>query len=147
VFLMKKCKYDKDALLAEWRTGQYSLRDLSARHGLSHQRVHQLVKGARQNSDCRAEMTRSERMRYVRYFNSAGISLVREAMKRIRHDGISMTEMKQASEIVNGQRLGILGKNPETAVQVSNAAVIVEKDAPVSEEELARARRKIAGHY
>lgn len=144
---MKKCKYDKEALLSEWKTGQYSLRDLSIRHGISYQRVHQLVKSEQQDPDGGVELTRSERMRYVRYFNSAGISLVREAMKRVRRDEASMTEMKQASDIVNGQRAGILGKKPETAVQISNAAVAAQQDAPVSEEELARARRKIAGDY
>jgi hypothetical protein len=155
----QRTDYDKAALIADWKTGKFSRRELAARHGVSLstvqrnvQRMQAAIPGEKRDGK-QADpqgMTREERRRYVRFFNQAGLLVARAAVKRVKtKPDLSMVEMRQASEIVNGQRAGILGKQPETAIQINNntAAAGAEGGDTTTLEQFQQAREKIVGEF
>jgi hypothetical protein len=159
----KRADYDKAALIADWKSGKFSRRELSARYGVSKSTVDRNVRSiegaipGEKRDGKQADkqgMTHEERRRYVRFFNQAGMVVARAAVQRVKSKkDLSMVEMRQASEIVNGQRAGILGKQPETAIQINNNAGAAaapagqEGEDATTLEQFQRAREKIVGEF
>jgi hypothetical protein len=132
-----------ERLVAEWRTGEYSQRELAKRHKVSNGFVAKHTKGVVSNvsdivnrmvSDrlALAEHTPAvvsavnnavdERTRHLVFFNNAGMILAQAAVKRVQADpDMPMQDMRHASEVVSKQRDGVLGKSPDVAVQINNA--------------------------
>ncbi len=135
-----------ERLIAEWRTGEYSQRDLAGRHKVSAGLVAKHTKGVEHNVSgivsagvqyrrglaehsehsahvaAAIETAVEERTKHLTFFNKAGLILAQAAVKRVQSDpNMPMQDMRHASEVVAKQRDGVLGKAPEVAVQINNA--------------------------
>lgn len=141
-------------VVAEWRTGEYSQQDLARKHKISKGMVNKLCKGVAQdvgdlvtagakykqglaNLDDRivTAVTEAvdERTKYINFFNNTQAKLAGIALKRIEQQTdekgapgeiFSMTELAQASAVVNTSRIGILGKPAETIINNTNAVQV-----------------------
>lgn len=127
-----------DKILAEWRTGSYSQRDLADKHKVSAGMVAKLTKGI--DKDCERivsagvaynqglsghdeqtvsaiTMAVEERSRYIKFFNDAALTNTKRALSlpcetQQDHERLSNTILR-SKEVV-------LGKQPDTAIQVNN---------------------------
>ena len=141
-------KTDFDALrpkiVAAWRTGEYSQRDLAKKFNVSAGYVAKLTKDVEQ--DCEQSVSAGvlynqaladddehlvsaikevvdERTKHIMFFNRAALALSSAAVNRVQAEpDMPMADMRHASEIVAKQRDSILGKAPDnqTNVQINN---------------------------
>ena len=148
----------QEQILADWRTGEYSIRAIAYRHDVSSALVGKLVKGVpkdlvdvidagvkyrttllqenRHVEDAVSKIV-DEKTRHIAFFANATIKNISLMMEKVR-DHTSIDEHKTAQEAILKGRETVLGKSPETAVQV-NMNVAGKKSADdYSEEELAR---------
>jgi len=62
-----------------------------------------------------------ERTKHIQFFNAASYKVTKSALAKIEADpDLGMADLRHASEIVSKQREGILGKMPDTAIQINN---------------------------
>lgn len=131
-------------IVADWRTGEYTQRDLTERHQVSAGTVSKHTKGVAQDvselvsvgveyrsglaeHSLRGDFVASsiesavaERLRYLAYFNKAAMVLTRAAMQRVHDDpNLPIQDIRHVSEVVARQRDCVLGKGPETTIQIS----------------------------
>jgi hypothetical protein len=125
-------------VVADWRTGEYSYSELAHRHKISKAKVGQLCKGVEQdlsdivdagtqyrsglaNHDRRivdaVNHAVDERTKHIQFFNNAAIQNVKEAMSAICE---GQQDYKARAETINKGREVVLGKTPDTAIQINN---------------------------
>lgn len=130
-------------LIADWRTGNYSQRELADRHKVSTGFVAKHTKGVEQDvsslvsagveyrrglseiSEQSAHVAHAveeavdEKVRDFMFFRSAALRNVSEAMK-LQPD--SHRAFKDRAETILKGKETVLGKSPETAIQINNNA-------------------------
>jgi hypothetical protein len=127
-----------ETIIAEWRTGEYSQRQLADRSKVSLGVVNKLCKGVDQ--DCReivnagceyrqglaghderivnaVQHVVEERTRHIQFFTNAAIKNVSMAVKKLS-DETSQIEHKLCADTISKGRDTVLGKEP--AVQIDN---------------------------
>lgn len=63
-----------------------------------------------------------ERTRHLAYFNDASYRVTQKALQILDERGdISPADVRHVSEVVAKQREGVLGKAPDTAIQINNS--------------------------
>lgn len=63
-----------------------------------------------------------ERTRHLAYFNDASYKVTQKALQILDERGdISPADVRHVSEVVAKQREGVLGKAPDTAIQINNS--------------------------
>ena len=125
-------------IVADWRTGAFSQQELADKHKVSKGAVNKLCKGIEQ--DTAAIVTAGiefrqalaghddrnvtavtavidDRMRHIEFFNSAAVKNVTEAMA-MRCEG--QNDFKARADTIAKGREVVLGKTPDTAVQINN---------------------------
>jgi hypothetical protein len=126
---------------AEWRTGEYSQRDLADRHGVSAGKVAQITKGvpkdaahivsagiqyrqglAGQDERMVSAVTEAvdERTKHIQFFTNAAVINVKQAMAEPCEG--QMGYRMRAETILKGKET-VLGKSPDTAIQINNTAL------------------------
>jgi len=144
----------KQAIIAEWRTGEYSQQKLADRHGVSKGAVNKLTKGMPQDTavivtagieylhglaghDDRnvtaIESVVEEKTKHIEFYDNSQNKLAQLTLLKLdQHitlgedgkpwvsDEMSFQDMNAAANILQKSRDGVLGKSPETLIQINN---------------------------
>ena len=137
----------REKILADFHAGK-SQRELAKRYEVSPATINSLCKGIEpKNIDKVNALTRiktelaeqtehevnavqkevDERMRHILFFNSAAIRNVQEAMNE---PCASQQDFRARAETIVKGRETVLGKSPETAVQINNAQPVINVSFP-----------------
>jgi hypothetical protein len=131
-------KYDKVKLLADWNTGKYTERDIASKYRISNATAHNCVKGQdkkleqliskqveinqivaglneQEVSNFKQEV--DERSKYIEYFNRRALENVESAFNLPVEN---QNDVKARAETITKARIDVLGKPPETAIQINN---------------------------
>lgn len=138
----KRVNFDevKPLIVADWRTGAYTIRDLAAKHKVSHTFVNKLTKSV----ECDTESTVSKivelnqdiarlDLQAVYSVNEVANNRIRfETQSNARMELVSMKAMEMLDTIdkpsditpiigaLKTHRESVLGKSPDTAIQINN---------------------------
>ena len=138
----------QEQILADWRTGEFSIRTLAHRHDVSAAYVGKLVKGVpkdlsevvdagikfrsallqenRQVGDAVSQIV-DEKTRHLAFFRDATVKNVSLMMEKIGRE-TSIDEHKAAQDTILKGRETVLGKTPDTAIQINNQTPTVVID-------------------
>lgn len=138
--MARKANYNREAVEADWKTGKYSVRKLAAKHRISSGTVHNIVSGLDKTLEplinaevaIRQELATlnehelntfeqevNERTRHIRLFNSATEKNITLLMDKVDADTSIYDHHTVQSTILKGKET-VLGKQPETAIQINN---------------------------
>lgn len=127
---------------ADWRTGQYSQRDLAKKHKVSLGFVSKYVKGldqdvvsavnggvlykqalASENEHLVNAVNEAvnDRIRHLMFFTNSALKNQQLANRKLTQDA-SIADIESHSRITARNKETVLGKSPDTAVQVNNEA-------------------------
>ena len=125
-------------IVAEWRTGAYSIRDLAKRHDVSHGVCGKLCKGVIKDMATTVDAgllymgglaghdgqlvdavrtVVDERTKHMQFFTNAAVRNVSMAVKKLSEE-TSQAEHRLCAETISKGRDTVLGKEP--AVQIDN---------------------------
>ncbi|HUV92195.1 MAG TPA: hypothetical protein VMV80_03835 [Anaerolineales bacterium] len=134
-------RYDKEKILTDWRTGEYTERALAAKHKVSPATVHNIVTGvektlapiiskqieAKQQLSELSEQELStvvqivdERTKHIQFFNDLTTRNL-SMMARKLDDKTSVADHRMAQAAIKDGKETVLGKTPDTAIQINNA--------------------------
>jgi hypothetical protein len=139
---MAKANYDHliPKIQAEWRTGEYSQRDLAKKHSVSTGFVAKWTKGIDQDAKSAVSggviykqalasdnehlvsavsAAVDEKVRHLTFFNTSALKNQQIANKKLSED-LSLQDLESHSRITARNKETVLGKSPETAIQVNN---------------------------
>lgn len=144
----RKPREDKSAkipsIVADWRTGNFTKRDLAYKYGLSlgfvanhtknipqdtAETVNKLVEAKQElamldeHSVNAVNAVVDERTKHIIFFNNAAIRNVHEAMSLVCE---SQNDFKARAETISKGREVVLGKTPDTQVNIQNNIGIAE---------------------
>lgn len=129
-----------ETIVAEWRTGQLSQQELSDKHKVSKGAVNKLCKGVAQDTaaivtagiqyrqalaqhddrNVTAVVTMvDEATKHIQFFTSAAVRNVQEAMDTPCE---GQNDFKARADTILKGKETVLGKSPDTAIQVNNNA-------------------------
>lgn len=138
--------YDKliPVIVGQWRTGAYSIRDLARKHDVSVGFIAkhtakvekdglavvnagiQYKQGLAENDEhfgCAVNDVVNKRTEHILFFNHAAIKNVSEAMATKCNN---QQDYKARAETICKGREAVLGKSPDTAVQVNTGGSVVD---------------------
>jgi hypothetical protein len=140
--MAQRAKYDKEKIVAEWRTGKYSLRDLADRHKISRGTIHNLVAGIGQDIgqlvDKQVEINQQlagmnrqevdvfrdevdERQKYHQFFTNQAVRNVESAMRKLDDEvEVTLFEHKALAEVIQKGKETVLGKDAAVVVNNTN---------------------------
>ncbi len=139
-------------ILADWRTGEYSQRDLALKHEVSSGYVAKLTKGIQkdlsevvsagikyrtellQGSEHTAhalEAVVDAKTRHIAFFADATVKNVSMMMTKLTRK-TTIDEHKLAQDAILKGRETVLGKSPDTAVQVNQTAGIAPQKIEIA---------------
>lgn len=141
--MARPLKCNPDAVLADWKTGKYSERDLATKHKVSPSTVHKLVAGVEKTLEALASETvqikqqvanlnERERSNYEqlvqeklaakKFFDGAHMLTAKIAVMKLQADkaNASYQDLNAAANAITKAQEGVMGKSPEVAVQVNN---------------------------
>ena len=129
-----------EKIKSEWRTGQYSQKDLAIRHKVSTGFVNKQCKGIVKDGECVVHdgvqyrqalaghdesmvtaITEAvdEKTKHIQFFNRAAITNVKKAVKKVTGK-TTQYEHKLLAETISKGKEVVLGKTPDTAIQINN---------------------------
>lgn len=136
--MAKHADYDKEQVLADWKTGKYSIRKLAAKHRVSAGTIHTLCSGVEKTLEplinagvaIKQELAGlsehdlntfvqevDNRTRHLVFFANAAVKNVQESMAM---ECKSQVDFRQRAETILKGKETALGKDqPTTAVQVN----------------------------
>lgn len=138
--IKKTAKYDKEQLVIDWRTGEYSMPDLSKKYKVSVATVHKHVSGVvkdlgvlvKENVQAKQQLAAlsekevkkvnelvDEKTKHIQFFNNATLKNISVMTKKINSD-TSIQDHKAAQDAIRLGRETVLGKTPDTAIQINN---------------------------
>jgi 2,3-bisphosphoglycerate-independent phosphoglycerate mutase len=146
----------KESVIVDWRMGKMSQKDIADKHKISKGAVNAICKGIEQDGQAfvtagveykqilAAQDDRmmtavtdevEQRTKYIAYFNRRALENV-EAAFNLPVD--NQNDVKARAETITKARIDVLGKPPETAIQINNNTTYRE----MSNEELYEIARK-----
>ncbi len=128
------------AIISDWRITKLSQDDLAAKYRVSKGFVNRICKGVQR--DCQAIVTAGveykqalashddrmmtaimtevdERTKHIQFFNSAALRNVQTAVNKITEETTQAEHRMLAETILKGRET-VLGKSPDTAIQINN---------------------------
>jgi hypothetical protein len=141
--MARPLKCNPDAVLADWKTGKFSERDLAAKHKVSPSTVHKLVAGVEKSIEALASKTVEikqqvanlnereksnyeqlveEKLLAKKFFDNAHMLTAKIAVMKLQSDkaNASYQDLNAAANAITKAQEGVLGKAPTVAVQVNN---------------------------
>jgi len=130
------------SIVADWKTGNFTQRDLAYKYKLSVGAVNKHTKGLNKEHEqlvnklveAKQELSQldersvhavneivEERTKHIQFFTNATINNLRMMESKI-NEGTSIVEHKIAQEAIAKGRETVLGKQPETQVNIQNNA-------------------------
>lgn len=145
----------EDLIIADWRTGAFTIRQLADKHKVSKSKVGNVCKDVEKDLDKLVDTgiqyrqglaaingqavhavqeVVDSKMRHIEFFNRAAIKNVSEAMEQPCE---SQQDYRHRAETINKARETVLGKTPDTAVQINNGSdmprtIVINGVDPVS---------------
>ena len=134
--------YNKEAILAEWKTGEYTQSEIARKHKVSAATVSALVKGVPQNLaelidnqiTIKQELAAynekerdlftkivNDKTAHIHFFTNAAVLNVQQAMAAQCED---QQDFKLRAETISKGREVVLGKEPAAAIQINNTQTI-----------------------
>ena len=134
-------KYDKDKIITDWRTGAYTERSLAAKHKVSQSTIHQIVAGIEKTLEpviikqieAKQELAQlsnqeiitvnqivDERTKHIQFFNSLTTRNLSMMADKLSAE-TSLLEHRIAQAAIKDGKETVLGKTPDTAIQINNA--------------------------
>jgi transposase len=150
--------YNLEALQSDKRTGSYTVRELAERHGISKSLVQKLVGhlepdlAAIVDSNVKAKQQLSElsgqelqsvstivdgRTKHLQFFTNATLKNLSMMVKKIDED-TPIADHKIAQEAIYKGKETLMGKTPETAIQINNNVTQPQQLKDLSDDELFR---------
>lgn len=144
--------YDKAALLADWRTGEYNQRQLADKYKVVPATVNNLIKGVKQDIEplisaqvsIKQELAKfNERERelfdkivntktaHIQFFTDAAVLNVQQALAAPCE---GQADFKARAETISKGKEVVLGKEPSAAIQINNTQNVSSKT--VSDDDL-----------
>jgi len=143
----RKANYNRDEVLADWKTGKYSTRKLANKHRISSATVHGIVAGIEKSLEPliiaevaikqelanlneqdvqKFEQEVQERTKHLNFFTDAAVLNVKQAMETPCE---SHSDYKLRAETISKGKDVAVGKDPQVAIAninsaTANAAVI-----------------------
>ena len=136
--MAKHADYDKEQVLADWKTGKYSIRKLAAKHRVSSGTIHTICSGVEKTLEplINAEVAIKQelanlsehelntfvqevdsRTRHLVFFANAAVKNVQEAMAMQCETQVDFRQ--RAETILKGKETALGKEQPTTAVQVN----------------------------
>lgn len=133
--MARRAKYDKEQVVADWKTGNYSLRSLANKHRISATTAYNLTQGMDKSLEplinaevaIKQELANlneqelntfekevNKRTEHLVFFANAAVTNVQQAMKA---DCETQQDYKLRSETILKGREATVGKDPQVAVQ------------------------------
>ena len=130
-----------DKIVVEWRTGQYSVRDLARRFDVSIGTVAKVTKGVAQDvahlvnagvqfKQGLAEQSEQvvnavqnavdQRTKDLAFFRTASMIVAKKAATKVQAENCTMQDVRHAAEAISKSKETIFGRQPETAIQINN---------------------------
>lgn len=127
-------------IVADWRTGEFTIRQLAIKHGVSSSFVGEHTKNIDKDTaslvdrivETKQELALldghamaavdkivEERTKHIQFFNDAAIKNVKSAVSKIGEETTQMEHRMLADTILKGKET-VLGKAPDTQVNVQN---------------------------
>lgn len=150
-------------ILAEWRTGEYTQRDLAYRHKVSLGFINKHTKDVERDTastvnklvEAKQELSKmdehsvnavhaivDEKTKHIQFFNNAALKNVQTAVRKI-DESTTQAEHRMLAETILKGRETVLGKSPDTAIQINNGQI-----QPIgTPAERAEAVRQARDHY
>lgn len=137
---MARVSYNQSAMLADWKTGEYTERELAYRHGVSPGTAHKVVKGTaktlapliskqveikrelatlNKHEISSFEQVVDEHTKHIQFFTDVTVLNIETMAKKIT-EKTSIPEHKLAQEAIARGKETVFGKQPETAIQINN---------------------------
>lgn len=125
-------------VVADWRTGHFSQRQLASKYKISAGKVANLTKGIEKDSEAivsagvqyrcglaqhdermmsAIESVVDEKTKHILFFNNAALQNVKESME---FPCESQQDFRNRAETINKGRETVLGKSPDTAIQINH---------------------------
>lgn len=148
-----------EVIVRDWRIGKLSIRDLADKHGVSRGKVGELCKGVPKDAavivdagvqyrqalsvhDGRMvdaiEQEVEERTKHIQFFTNAAVTNVKQAMNDVC-DG--QADYQRRADTINKGREAVLGKTPETAIQINTGAPLPDMRPQLTKDEWMQAMR------
>lgn len=166
--MAKPLKCNPDAVIADWKTGKYSERDLAARHKVSPSTIHKLVAGVEKTLEALAsetvelkqrvadlnereksnyEQLVEEKLLAKKFFDGAHMLTAKIAVMKLNIDktDISYQDLNSAANAITKAQDGVLGKQPDSVVNVGVTQQTVIQSADRVREIRQRLIRDIRG--
>lgn len=136
---MPRVIYNKVELLADWKTGKYTERDIASKYRISPATAHKLVTGVsksispliskqveinqelatmNEHEVSKFKQEVDERSKHIQFFTEAAVKNVKAAVDKIV-DTTSQAEHRMLADTILKGRETVLGKAPETAIQIN----------------------------
>lgn len=136
---MPRLIYSKEEVIADWKTGKYTERDIASKHKISPATAHNIVKGIEKTisklvskqieinqeleEHTEQEVSRfkqevEEQTRYIKFFNQAAVQNVKGAMLA---NCETQTDYRARADTIAKGREVVLGKTPDTVINNTNA--------------------------
>lgn len=141
-------------IIADWRTGEFTQRELAERHGVSNGFVAKHTKGVEQDTallvskgveyrqglaaiDEQAVSSVSrvvdERTKHIQFFTHAAVKNVQEAML---HPCDGQSDFQRRADTILKGKEAVLGKQPDTAIQINNTVTAERKLQDMTDDDL-----------
>jgi len=154
-FMARKADYNREEVLADWKTGKYSVRKLADKHRVSPGTIHGIVKNIEKTLEplINAEVAIKqelatlserelntfnnevdERTKHLVFFSNAAVRNVAEAMETPCE---SQGDFRQRAETILKGKETALGKQPETAIQINSQNIQSIQPEHLTDEQLA----------
>ena len=139
--MSRKVSADKDEVIADWRTGGYTVRSLGDKHGISHGTVYSWTKGitkdfaplidkiveTKQSLAKKSEQEVSiinsvvdEKTKDLAFIRESSLLVVNEAVNKVKTEDCTMRDLRDAQDVIGKGKDNIYDKTaPITAVQVN----------------------------
>jgi hypothetical protein len=134
-----------ERIVADWRTGEYSQRQLANKHSVSNGGIAKLTKGVphdvssivsagvqyRQGLAAHGEQSAhvakaiesvvDEKTKDLIFIRKASLIVAQKAVYKVQNEDCSMQDLRNAQEVIGKGKENIYGKSPDTAIQINNA--------------------------
>lgn len=141
--MARPLKCNPEAVIADWKTGKYSERDLASKYKVSPSTVHKLVAGVEKTIEALAsesvqlkqrvadlnereksnyEQLVEEKLAATKFFSGAHMLTAKIAVMKLQADktNASYQDLNAAANAITKAQDGVLGKTPDVAIQVNN---------------------------
>lgn len=146
-----------ERIIADWRTGEFTQRQLANNYSVSSGSVAKITKGIphdvssivsagvqyKQGLAVHGEQSAhvahaienavNEKTKDLVFIRKASLIVAQRAVQKVQNEDCSMQDLRNAQEVIGKGKENIFGKQPDTAIQINNAQQPEMSEARFSE--------------